>query len=73
MERIEHRNASPGPCVLEILAKKQTALLIGGHRKDERVPYRHVVIRREIKRNAHSVEGGVGDVAFLHLLHKCSA
>ena len=62
LERIEHRNASPGKSVLEILAKEQAALLIGGHGKDQRVPDRHLVIRREIKRRAHGFERGVGDI-----------
>ncbi len=62
LERIEHRNASPGKSVLEILAKEQAALLIGGHGKYQRVPDRHLVIRREIKRRAHCFERGVGDI-----------
>lgn len=61
-ERIEHRNASPGKSVLEILAKEQAALLIGGHGKEQCVPDRHLVIRREIKRRAHCFERGVGDI-----------
>ena len=62
LERIEHGNASPGKSVLEILAEEQSALLIGGHGKDQRVPDRHLVIRREIKRRAHCFERGVGDI-----------
>ena len=62
LERIEHRNASPGKSVLEILAEEQAALLIGGHGKDQRVPDRHLVIRREIKCCAHCFERGVGDI-----------
>ena len=38
LEWIEHRHASPGKSVLEILAEEQAALLIGGHGKDQRVP-----------------------------------
>lgn len=62
LERIEHRYASPGKSVLEILAEEQAALLIGGHGKDQRVPDRRLVIRREIKCRAQRVEGGVGDI-----------
>ena len=62
LERIEHRHASSGKSVLEILAEEQAALLIGGHGKDQRVPDRRLVVRREIKRCAQRVEGGVGDI-----------
>ena len=62
LERIEHRDASPGKSVLEILAQEQAALLIGGHGKDQCVPHRHLVIRREIKRRAQRVERGIGDI-----------
>ena len=62
LERIEHGHASPGESVLEILAEEQAAFLIGGHGKDQRVPDRRLVVRREIKRRAQCVEGGVGDI-----------
>ena len=62
VEGIHHRNASPGKSVLEILAKEQAALLVGGYRKDQRVPDRHLVIRGQIERRAHCFERGVGDI-----------
>jgi len=62
LERIEHGHASPGKSVLEILAEEQAAFLIGGHGKDQRVPDRRLLVRREIKRRAQCVEGGVGDI-----------
>ena len=62
LERIERCDASPGKSVLEILAKEQAAFLIGGHGKDQRVPDRRLVIRREIKRRAHCFERGIGDI-----------
>ena len=62
LERIHHRNASPGKSMLEILAKEQAALVVGGYRKDQRVPDRHLVIRGQIKRRAHCFERGVGDI-----------
>ena len=62
LERIEHGHASPGESVLEILAEEQAAFLIGGHGKVQRVPDRCLVVRREIKRRAQCVEGGVGDI-----------
>lgn len=62
LERIEHRHASPGKSVLEIFAEEQAALLIGGNGKDQRVPDRRLVLRREIKRRAQCFERGVGDI-----------
>ena len=62
LERIQHRHASPGKSVLEILAEEQAALMIGGDGKDQRVPDRRLVVRREIERRAQCVERGVGDI-----------
>jgi hypothetical protein len=62
LERIEHRHASPGKSVLEILAEEQAAFLIGGDGKDQRAPDRRLVIGREIKRRAQCVERRVGDI-----------
>lgn len=62
LERIEHGDASPGKTMLEILAEKQATLVVRGHGKDQRVPDRHLVIRREIQCRAHCVERGIGDL-----------
>ena len=62
LERIDHSDASPGKSVLKILAEEQATLLVSGYGKDQRVPDRHLVIRREIKRRAHCVKRGIGDL-----------
>ena len=45
--------------MLKILAEQQTALLVGGHGQNQCVPYRHVMIRSQIKCRAHGRDGGI--------------
>ena len=62
LEWIDHGHPSPCKSVLEVLAEQQPTLLIRSHRQDQRVPDRHLVIRREIERSAHRFKRGIGDV-----------